>query len=141
MPTFDDQITTTGAPEEVWKALYDPARFPEWWTSVESVNTGDDKGGEGDVTFYPPGYPDFPMPQSVTTSREDQRVKVSCMVSDLVFEWRLEPLDDGGTRIDVHVEIPEAEAARLATQREVVASSLRRLADLAASTDAPRARG
>jgi hypothetical protein len=48
----------------------------------------------------------------------------------LVFDWRLEPLDPG-TRISVHVEIPEQEAARLATQRAVIASSLRRLAELA----------
>ena len=36
-----------------------------------------------------------------------------------------------GTRITVHVAIPEREAARLATQRDVVSSSLRRLAALA----------
>jgi uncharacterized protein YndB with AHSA1/START domain len=116
----------------VWKALYDPARFPDWWAGIETVNAGDDKGGPGDVTFYPDGYPDFPMPQGVRTSREDHRVTVSCMVSDLVFDWRLEPLDDGGTRIRVHVEIPESEASRLATQREAVASSLRRLAEVSA---------
>jgi hypothetical protein len=54
------------------------------------------------------------------------------MVSDLVFQWRLAPID-GGTEISVHVEIPEREAPRLAMQRDVIASSLRKLGALAAS--------
>jgi hypothetical protein len=41
-------------------------------------------------------------------------------------------LDDGAaTSITVHVEIPEAEAHRLAAQREVISQSLSRLAALA----------
>jgi hypothetical protein len=81
------------------------------------------------VTVWPEGYPDFPLPQRIETQAGDRRVVVSCTVSDLVFEWRLVPTS-GGTRISVHVEIPEQEAARVATQREVVTSSLRRLAAL-----------
>jgi len=135
MPAFDDATTTTAEPEEVWKALYDPARFPEWWSGIATVEPGD----AGAYTMYPDGYPDFPMAQQLSSSRVDGRVRVSCMVSDLVFDWRLEPLEAGGTRITVHVEIPEAEAARLATQREAVASSLRRLAVV--SMAGPPARG
>jgi hypothetical protein len=57
---------------------------------------------------------------------------ISCLVSDLRFDWRLEPLDGGrATRISVHVEIPQAEAHRLGTQREVIAASLSRLAAVA----------
>jgi uncharacterized protein YndB with AHSA1/START domain len=135
MPTFDDTTTTNAAPEEVWKALYDPARFPEWWTGIATVEPGD----AGGYTMYPDGYPDFPMAQQLSTSRAHGRVTVSCLVSDLVFAWHLEPLQDGGTQISVHVEIPEAETPRLATQREAVASSLRRLA--AVATGAPPTRG
>jgi hypothetical protein len=39
---------------------------------------------------------------------------------------------DGGTRIEVTVDLPEREAARLAAQQAVIAASLRRLADEAA---------
>jgi hypothetical protein len=39
-----------------------------------------------------------------------------CLVSDLRFEWRLVP-EGGGTLITVEVEIPDAEAHRLDTQR------------------------
>jgi hypothetical protein len=52
-------------------------------------------------------------------------------VSDLRFEWRLEPAGSG-TQITVEVDIPDAESHRLETQREVISASLRRLADIAA---------
>jgi hypothetical protein len=51
---------------------------------------------------------------------------------DLVFQWHLEPVD-GGTRISVHVDIPEREAARLDMQRDFIKSSLRNLGTLAAA--------
>jgi uncharacterized protein YndB with AHSA1/START domain len=127
MPTFDDSTTTSAAPEDVWMLLYDPLRFPEWWTGIQST-TND---GDGDYTMFVEGYPEFPMPQALDASREDSRVTISCMVSDLVFQWRLAP-SAGGTEISVHVEIPEREAARIAMQREFIGSALRNLATLAA---------
>ena len=56
------------------------------------------------------------MPQELRTAADGRGLTISCLVSYLVFEWRLEPLD-AGTRIRVHVEIPEEEAHRLETQR------------------------
>jgi uncharacterized protein YndB with AHSA1/START domain len=128
VPVFDDETTTAAPPEEVWKALYDPARYPAWWVGWASV----EPEREGRFTMYPVGYPDFPMPQEVRTERGDRRVTVSCQVSDLVFEWRLDE-HDGGTKIAVHVEIPETEAHRLDDQRAAIHGSLVRLADLAAA--------
>ncbi len=128
MPSFADTITASAAPEEVWKLLYDPSRFPDWWSGVGTV----EKGANGNYTMYPDGYPDFPMAQVLQSRRSDGRVTVSCMVSDLRFEWILEELD-GGTRITVDVEIPEAEAQRLEAQKEVIGASLQRLATLAAA--------
>ena len=129
MPVFDDETTTAAPPEEVWKALYDPARYPAWWVGWASV----EPAGDGRFTMYPVGYPDFPMPQEVRTERGDHRVTVSCQVSDLVFEWRLDEDGGGGTKIAVHVEIPETEAHRLDDQRAAIHGSLVRLADLAAA--------
>jgi uncharacterized protein YndB with AHSA1/START domain len=126
VPSFHDSATSAAAPEEVWKLLYDPSRFPEWWTGVGTV----DLDAPGTYTMYPEGYPDFPMAQLLETRRDEQRVTVSCLVSDLRFEWRLAPAGEG-TLITVDVEIPEAEAARLDTQREVISGSMRRLAALA----------
>lgn len=141
MPTFDDSTTSAAPVEEVWKILYDPARFPEWWDGIETVNQSG-HAGKGDITFYPDGYPDFPMPQQLRADGDGRTVTISCLVSDLIFEWRLEPLEDGsdGTQIAVHVEIPEVEAHRLDAQRGAVSASLRSLAELAA-TDGLPARG
>jgi uncharacterized protein YndB with AHSA1/START domain len=125
MPDFDDTTTTAAPVEEVWKLLYDPARFPDWWAGVASVTPG-----AGDFTLYPDGYPDFPMPH--TLRADGHGVTISCLTSDLVFEWRLSVHGDG-TRIAVHVEIPEAEAHRLEAQRGAVSASLRSLAALAES--------
>ena len=126
MPSFHDTTTSAGPPEEVWKLLYDPLRFPDWWAGIGTVAVT----GEGEYTMYPDGYPDFPMAQLLDTQRDQQRVTVSCLVSDLCFEWRLEP-DGAGTLISVEVEIPEAEAHRLDTQRQIISDSLLRLAELA----------
>jgi uncharacterized protein YndB with AHSA1/START domain len=127
MPSFLDTATSAAAPEEVWKLLYDPSRFPEWWAGLASVEPGE----HGAYTMYPEGYPDFPMAQLLDSSRSDGRVTVSCLVSDLRFDWQLASSGDG-TRIDVTVEIPEAEAHRLEAQRETIRRSVRRLAELAA---------
>lgn len=133
MPSFNDTATSPAPPEEVWKLLYDPARFPEWWAGIETVELGD----EGKYTMYPDGYPEFPMAQLLDTQQDKQRVTVSCLVSDLRFEWRLEPAGDG-TLITVEVEIPDSEAHRLDGQREVIGRSMRQLAQLAAGAQ-PRA--
>jgi uncharacterized protein YndB with AHSA1/START domain len=127
VPSFHDSATSAAAPEEVWKLLYDPARFPDWWAGIGTV----DVGVEGEYTMYPDGYPDFPMAQLLETRQEQQRVTVSCLVSDLRFEWQLQPADDGGTLISVDVEIPDTEAHRLDGQREVISNSMKQLAELA----------
>ena len=129
MPSFHDTTTSSAPPEEVWKLLYDPSRFPDWWAGIETVEVG----RAGQYTIYPDGYPDFPMAQLLNTERDEQRVTVSCLVSDLHFEWRLEP-DAQGTRITVDVQVPQAEAHRLDVQREIITTSMKRLAALAADT-------
>jgi uncharacterized protein YndB with AHSA1/START domain len=126
MPSFHDATTTAAPPEEVWKLRYDPARFPDWWAGFGSVEIQ----SEEQYTMYPEGYPAFPMAQLLDTRRDEQRVTVSCLVSDLRFEWRLQA-DGDGTVIAVDVEIPEAEAHRLETQRDVIRASMHRLAELA----------
>lgn len=126
MPSFHDVATSAAAPEDVWKLLYDPSRFPDWWAGIETV----DVTGDREYTMYPDGYPEFPMAQVLDTHHEQQRVVVSCLVSDLRFEWRLEAAGDG-TRITVDVEIPETEAHRLDSQRQIISDSMTRLAQLA----------
>jgi uncharacterized protein YndB with AHSA1/START domain len=132
MPSFHDSADAQAPPEEVWKLLYDPARFPDWWAGIGTVELGE---ADGSYTMYPEGYPDFPMAQQLDTAHHEQRVTVSCLVSDLHFQWALEPLADGSsTRITVDVEIPDAEAARLDAQRQAIRTSLANLAELSALT-------
>jgi uncharacterized protein YndB with AHSA1/START domain len=133
MPSFHDSARTIAAPEQVWKLLYDPSRFPDWWAGIGTVAVSDEDGGA--YTMFPEGYPDFPMAQALDTVAEQRRVTVSCLVSDLRFEWALAPLEgERGTCITVDVEIPDAEAQRLEAQRETIRASLANLAELSALT-------
>ena len=127
MPGFSATVHTSAPVEEVWKLIHDPARFPEWWAGIETVQPGDD----GAYTMWPAGYPDFPMPQQLRSDHADGRVTISCLVSDLVFRWRLRA-DDEATDIDVEVEIPDREAHRLPDQRRQLELSLATLTALAA---------
>lgn len=128
MPSLHDSTEADAPPEEVWKLLYDPSRFPEWWAGIGSVEVG----ARADAfTLYPEGYPDYPMAQRIDTEQLGHRVTVSCLVDDLRFEWLLEPLGGGDrTRISVNVEIPAEQAARESSQREAVRRSLAKLAEL-----------
>src|SRR5262249_49127770 len=37
MPGFEERAECRAPPEEVWKLLYDPARFADWWAGWERV--------------------------------------------------------------------------------------------------------
>ena|SRR5215217_3991081 len=136
MPIVADHAVSAAPPEEVWKLLYDPARFPDWWAGMERVEIG---AQPGDFTYWHEAFPDFAMPQKLVTSRDGARVTISCLVSSFDIEWRLSE-DGGGTRIDVHAAVPDEQAHRCEQLRAVLAASVNRLAQLAA-TGAPRARG
>ena len=71
--------------EEVWKLMFEPTRFPDWWAGVETVRTGT----PGEFIQWPAGYPDFPMPQKLRVDQANERVTVSCQVSDIEFTWQL----------------------------------------------------
>jgi uncharacterized protein YndB with AHSA1/START domain len=126
MRSFTDSAATAAPPEEVWKVLYDPTRIPEWWAGIATAEPED-----GKVTLYADGWPDFPMPQLMTTSHDDGTVQFSCQVSDMDIVWRLVPSAGGGTEINVAVEIPDREAERLGKMQDEVGESIRNLAALA----------
>jgi uncharacterized protein YndB with AHSA1/START domain len=112
----------------VWKLLFDPSRFPEWWAGVETVRVDT----AGAYTMWPDGYPDFPMPQQLRTDHTAGRVTISCQISDIDVTWQLAEAANG-TSITVDVQLPDTEAHRLAGQRELIRDSLTALADLAAT--------
>ena len=135
MPEFTIRASCRSPAEEVWKLLYDPSRFAEWWWGTEHVAdvTGDT------ATRYVAGWPDFPYPTRVTTRGDGTRVMISCLVSDIVQEWTLEP-DTGGCVVRLRVEVPETEAARLATVRDELARSVPRLVAAAERAERPARR-
>ena len=132
MLEFDDSARSEAPPEEVWKILYDPARFTDWWDGMETTSVGD-----GEFTFQQVGVPELQLPNRLDVRDDAQTVVISCLRNDVVFSWRLEPLDEGrATQITVHVEIPDEKVERLARpQRESMHASVRRLAELAAEPD------
>lgn len=126
MPGFTLTGRATAPVEEVWKLLFDPTRFPEWWEGVENVEVA----SPGEYTIWHEGYPDFPLPQRLRTVQHVGRVVMSCQVTDIDFLWQLDE-DGDATTITVVVELPERESARLAGQREHLVASLAALARLA----------
>jgi uncharacterized protein YndB with AHSA1/START domain len=126
MPGFTLSAGCRAPVEEVWKLLFDPARFPDWWVGIETVH----KNAPGEFTQWPTGYPDFPMPQQLRVDQANERVTVSCQVSDIEFTWQLAELG-AGTSIHVTASLPESEAHRLDGRHQVIEESLRRLAALA----------
>jgi hypothetical protein len=129
MPVFALSATCHAPVEEVWKLLFDPARFPEWWAGIETVR----RDSPGEFTQWPTGYPDFPMPQKLRVDQANERVTISCQVSDIDVVWQLAEAGTD-TSINVNVSLPEREAHRLDGQYQAISESLRRLSALAEAT-------
>ena len=121
MPAFEETAVCRAPAEEVWKLLHDPARFPEWWAGVERV----DVSGDG-VARYMEEWPDFAYPTRISESLEGGRVTVSCLLSDISHNWALSPAESG-CRVEVRVEVPDAEAGRMEAAREEMRASIPRL--------------
>jgi uncharacterized protein YndB with AHSA1/START domain len=127
MPGFVLTDTAAAPVEDVWKLLFDPSRFPEWWAGIETVRVG----AEGGLTVWQSGYPDFPLPQNLRTDPATGRVTMSCQTFDVEVSWQLAEHGED-TRITVTADVP-ADLADLvgALEREVLAVSLTALVKLA----------
>ena len=112
--------------EEVWKLLFDPDRFLDWWADIEAVR----KDAPGQFTIWPAGYPDFPMPQTLRADQAHGRVIISCQVFAIDMVWQLAE-SGAGTSIHVNITAPESQARRLAAKHQYFEESLRRLTALA----------
>jgi uncharacterized protein YndB with AHSA1/START domain len=126
MPEFTLTATAAAPVEEVWKLLFDPTRFPEWWAGIDTVQVD----APDAYTMWLDGHPDFPMPQQLRTDHGSGRVTVSCQVSDIDFSWQLAEAPEG-TEITAQATLPPDESHRLDSVREMVAASLRALTALA----------
>jgi hypothetical protein len=126
MPGFALNTDCRAPVEEVWKLLFDPARFPDWWAGIEAVR----KDAPGQFTLWRAGYPDFPLPQTLRVDQADGRVIMSCQVFAIDVVWQLAEAG-AGTAIHVNVTLPESEAHRLDGQHQLIEESPRRLTALA----------
>jgi hypothetical protein len=115
-------------PREVWKLLYDPVRFARWWPGWERIEPGEGSA----LTHYDARWPDFAYPATVSSDPSSGRVVVSCLLSDIVHTWSIDPCGSG-CRIIVVVTIPAAEAGRAADTADVVRQALSALVSEAES--------
>jgi hypothetical protein len=124
MVDFHAEAECRAPARTVWKLLYDPRRFAEWWPGWERVEAGTD----GSVTRYDARWPDFAYPNSITSDSTGNRIVVSCMLSDIIYTWAISPQSDG-CRLSVMVAIPDTEAA---PADEAIATASTALANLVA---------
>lgn len=87
------------------------------------------------ATKHMSAWPDFPYPTQVVTRTEESRVVISCMLSDIVHEWSLEPVDTG-CAVRIRIDVPEDEASRLPAVAAESTESLDRLVALAEAAGA-----
>lgn len=116
--SFEEQMVCRAPAEEVFKLLWDPTRYHEWWAGMARSELNGDE-----VVRYMEAWPDFPYPTRVSASSDTGRVAISCLLSDIVHEWRIEPHDEG-CLIAVRVELPDTERHRLDGQRAEIGASL-----------------
>jgi uncharacterized protein YndB with AHSA1/START domain len=128
MPGFTLSADCDAPAEEVWKLLFDPARFTDWWVGVETVR----KDSPDQYTLWLAWSPDVPMPQKLRVDEANDRVTISCLVRDIEIVWQLSEAGMG-TSITVNVTLPDREADLLDVQYQLIEASLHRLATVAAA--------
>jgi uncharacterized protein YndB with AHSA1/START domain len=116
---FHAEAACAAPAREVWKLLYDPVRFARWWPGWERIEPGEGSA----LTRYDARWPDFAYPATVSSDPSTGRVVVSCLLSDIVHTWSIDPAGSG-CQISAAVTIPEAEADRAADTADVVRQAL-----------------
>jgi len=116
---FHAEAACAAPAREVWKLLYDPVRFARWWPGWERIEPGEGPA----LTRYDARWPDFAYPATVSSDPSTGRVVVSCLLSDIVHTWSIDPAGSG-CQISVEVAIPAAEADRTGDTAEVVRLAL-----------------
>ena len=122
---FTETVVCRAPALQVWKLLYDPARFPEWWAGI----TRSEPTADGAVIQTSAVAGDYPL--SITATRESPGVMIRCPTTGSVYSWTIESYSDG---CQVQVEFPDGEQEQLRLSRERILASLPRLAAMAETT-------
>jgi Polyketide cyclase / dehydrase and lipid transport len=133
---FHAEAACAAPAREVWKLLYDPVRFARWWPGWERIEPGEGSA----LTRYDARWPDFAYPAIVSSDPSSGRVVVSCLLSDIVHTWSIDP-GGSGCQISVVVTIPAAEADRTGDTADVVRQALSALVSVAESELETESRG
>lgn len=129
MLSFEDSVICKAPALQVWKLLYDPVRFSQWWSVVQRAEPTPDG-----AVCYTGEHADDAHPVHITTVRDGSRVLIRCLLTDDTYTWVLEPHPDG-CRVSVRVEVAGDAAQRLQERRDDVLTSLPRLAGAAQQGD------
>ena len=116
---FHAESSCAAPAREVWKLLYDPVRFARWWPGWERIEPGEGSA----LTRYDARWPDFAYPATVSSDPSTGRVVVSCLLSDIVHTWGIDPAGNG-CQISVEVTIPAAEADRAGDTADMMRQAL-----------------
>jgi hypothetical protein len=52
---------------------------------------------DGGVTRYAEAWPDYSFPLEVASRREGAAIVISCLRTDIVYEWTLSPAPEAAT--------------------------------------------
>ena len=126
MPGFELNTDCRAPVEEVWKLLFDPDRFLDWWAGIEAVR----KDAPGQFTLWPPATPTSRCRKSCGPTRPTGGSSSPARSSPSIWSGS-SPKAGTGTSIHLNVTAPESQAHRLDRQRQLIEESLRRLTTLA----------
>lgn len=122
MIDFEETVVCRAPALQVWKLLYDPARYPEWWAGI----TRSEPTADGAVVQHS-AWEHGDLPLLITATRDSPGVVIRCPATGKVLSWALEPHPDG-CRVRVRVQVPDGEHELLRTSRESMLATLPRLA-------------
>lgn len=125
MIAIEESMLCHAPPLHVWKLLYDPARFSEWWSGVQRSEPSRDG-----ANFSLGEQREGPFAMHIATARESSRIMIRCMATDDLFTWTLEP-HPKGCRVRVCIEVAVDDAVHVRARHESLLSSLPKLADVA----------
>lgn len=131
MIDFEETVVCRAPALQVWKLLYDPARYPEWWAGI----TRSEPTAGGAVVQHE-AWEHGDLPLFITATRDSPGVVIRCPATGKVLSWALEPHPDG-CRVRVQVQVPDGEHELLRTSRESILATLPRLAAAAEAAAEP----
>lgn len=133
MTCFEETAVCRASALVVWKLLYDPNRFVDWWSGVVRSETR-----AAGAVIRTESDPDFEVPLRMSPLREGSGVMMRCLVTDTVWIWGLEPHPQG-CLVRMRLEVSAADEDLVISMHASMLASLPRLVSAAEHADAVEA--